>query len=209
MAKRKGPGRAVVWNRERIRKGGSKSYVFQYGHHLQLHHQPVEPHAAGVQGSRPRRRARKVRARGDMVDDAHADREISLERHALDVPGPAQYPGGQARRARSRHHADRRVPVLRLRVAARSAPGLLGLFAVDRGAVLVPAGLHGDGRPHGHQAVLGAGMPLSRIEHYLVLSDEIDATRDWYRDVLGMQEGWHPDFGFPVYWMYLEGVDVV
>ncbi len=38
-------------------------------------------------------------------------------------------------------------------------------------------------------------MPLSHIEHYLVLSDEIDATRDWYRDVLGMQEGWHPDFG--------------
>jgi catechol 2,3-dioxygenase-like lactoylglutathione lyase family enzyme len=52
-------------------------------------------------------------------------------------------------------------------------------------------------------------MPLSHIEHYLVLSDEIDATRDWYRDVLGMHEGWHPDFGFPVYWMYLEGVDVV
>ena len=52
-------------------------------------------------------------------------------------------------------------------------------------------------------------MPLSHIEHYLVLSDEIDATRDWYRDVLGMHEGWHPDFGFPVYWMYLDGVDVV
>jgi catechol 2,3-dioxygenase-like lactoylglutathione lyase family enzyme len=52
-------------------------------------------------------------------------------------------------------------------------------------------------------------MPLSYIEHYLVLSDEIDATRDWYRDVLGMQEGWHPDFGFPVCWMYLDGVDVV
>jgi catechol 2,3-dioxygenase-like lactoylglutathione lyase family enzyme len=52
-------------------------------------------------------------------------------------------------------------------------------------------------------------MPLSHIEHYLVLCDEIDATRDWYRDVLGMQEGWHPDFGFPVYWMYLGGVDVV
>src|SRR2546430_15945776 len=52
-------------------------------------------------------------------------------------------------------------------------------------------------------------MPLSHIEHYLVLSDDIDATRDWYRDVLGMQEGRHPDFGFPVYWMYLGGVDVV
>src|SRR5439155_26888181 len=52
-------------------------------------------------------------------------------------------------------------------------------------------------------------MPLSHIEHYLVLSDDIDATRDGYRDVLGMQEGRHPDFGLPVYWMYLGGVDVV
>jgi len=52
-------------------------------------------------------------------------------------------------------------------------------------------------------------VPLSHIEHYLVAADDMERTRDWYRDVLGMQEGWHPDFGFPVYWMYLDGVDVV
>src|SRR5438309_10925365 len=52
-------------------------------------------------------------------------------------------------------------------------------------------------------------MPLSHIEHYLVLSYDIYSTRDWYRDVLVMREGRHPEFGFPVYWMYLGGVDVV
>src|SRR5258708_20000571 len=52
-------------------------------------------------------------------------------------------------------------------------------------------------------------MPLSHIEHDLGLAGEIDGTRDWYRDVVGMDESWHPDFGFPVSWMYLEGVDVV
>jgi catechol 2,3-dioxygenase-like lactoylglutathione lyase family enzyme len=52
-------------------------------------------------------------------------------------------------------------------------------------------------------------MPLSHIEHYLIAADDMDRTRDWYRDVLGMQEGWHPDFGFPVCWMYLDGRDVV
>jgi len=52
-------------------------------------------------------------------------------------------------------------------------------------------------------------MPLSHIEHYLVAADDMERTRAWYRDVLGMQEGWHPDFGFPVYWMYLDGKDVV
>jgi catechol 2,3-dioxygenase-like lactoylglutathione lyase family enzyme len=52
-------------------------------------------------------------------------------------------------------------------------------------------------------------MPLSHIEHFLVAADDINATRDWYARVLGMTSGPHPDFGFPVHWMYLGGVDVV
>jgi catechol 2,3-dioxygenase-like lactoylglutathione lyase family enzyme len=52
-------------------------------------------------------------------------------------------------------------------------------------------------------------MPVSHIEHFLVAADDIDATRDWYARVLGMQSGPHPDFGFPVHWMYVNGVDVV
>jgi catechol 2,3-dioxygenase-like lactoylglutathione lyase family enzyme len=52
-------------------------------------------------------------------------------------------------------------------------------------------------------------MPLSHIEHILVAADDIDATRDWYARVLGMRSGPHPDFGFPVHWMYLGERDVV
>jgi catechol 2,3-dioxygenase-like lactoylglutathione lyase family enzyme len=52
-------------------------------------------------------------------------------------------------------------------------------------------------------------MPLKHIEHFLVAADDIDATRDWYARVLGMRSGPHPDFGFPVHWMYLGEVDVV
>lgn len=52
-------------------------------------------------------------------------------------------------------------------------------------------------------------MPLSHIEHFLVAADDIDATRDWYARVLGMRPGPHPDFGFPVHWMYLGELDVV
>jgi catechol 2,3-dioxygenase-like lactoylglutathione lyase family enzyme len=47
------------------------------------------------------------------------------------------------------------------------------------------------------------------IEHFLVAADDIDATRDWYARVLGMKSGPHPDFGFPVHWMYLGDVDIV
>jgi catechol 2,3-dioxygenase-like lactoylglutathione lyase family enzyme len=52
-------------------------------------------------------------------------------------------------------------------------------------------------------------MALSHIEHFLIAADDIDATRDWYARVLGMKPGPHPDFGFPVHWMYVNGVDVV
>jgi catechol 2,3-dioxygenase-like lactoylglutathione lyase family enzyme len=52
-------------------------------------------------------------------------------------------------------------------------------------------------------------MPVSHIEHILVVADDIDATRDWYARVLGMTSGPHPDFGFPVHWMYVGEVDVV
>ena len=52
-------------------------------------------------------------------------------------------------------------------------------------------------------------MPITHIEHFLIASDDIDATRDWYARVLGMRSGPHPDFGFPVHWMYLGDVDVV
>ena len=52
-------------------------------------------------------------------------------------------------------------------------------------------------------------MPISHIEHFLVAADDIDAARDWYARVLGMKPGAHPDFGFPVHWMYLGDTDVV
>jgi catechol 2,3-dioxygenase-like lactoylglutathione lyase family enzyme len=52
-------------------------------------------------------------------------------------------------------------------------------------------------------------MPISHIEHFLVAADDIDATRDWYARVLGMKPGPHPDFGFPVHWMYLGDADIV
>jgi len=52
-------------------------------------------------------------------------------------------------------------------------------------------------------------MPLSHIEHYLVQTDDIERTRDWYVRVLGMRQGPNPDFKFPVIWLYLGERDVV
>lgn len=44
---------------------------------------------------------------------------------------------------------------------------------------------------------------MHKMEHFLVLTDDIDATRDFYCRVLGMQTGFRPPLGFPGYWLYL------
>jgi catechol 2,3-dioxygenase-like lactoylglutathione lyase family enzyme len=41
------------------------------------------------------------------------------------------------------------------------------------------------------------------MEHYLVLSDDIDETKRFYCEVLGMREGFRPNLGFPGYWLYV------
>jgi catechol 2,3-dioxygenase-like lactoylglutathione lyase family enzyme len=52
-------------------------------------------------------------------------------------------------------------------------------------------------------------MPLSHLEHFLIQTADLKATRDWYVRVLGMTEGWHPDFKFPVVWLYIGDKDVL
>jgi catechol 2,3-dioxygenase-like lactoylglutathione lyase family enzyme len=42
------------------------------------------------------------------------------------------------------------------------------------------------------------------LEHVLVLSDDIDATRDFYRDVVGLRVGPRPALEFPGYWLYAD-----
>jgi catechol 2,3-dioxygenase-like lactoylglutathione lyase family enzyme len=52
-------------------------------------------------------------------------------------------------------------------------------------------------------------MPLTKIEHYLVLTDDIDATRDFYVEALGMQVGFRPPLGFPGHWVYIGDTPVI
>ena len=52
-------------------------------------------------------------------------------------------------------------------------------------------------------------MPLRFLEHILILTDEPERTRDWWCEALGFRSGDHPEFGFPVYWLYIGEQDVV
>ena len=52
-------------------------------------------------------------------------------------------------------------------------------------------------------------MPLSYMEHFLLQTEDIEATKDWYVKILGFRVGPAPDFKFPVYWLYLGDRDVL
>lgn len=52
-------------------------------------------------------------------------------------------------------------------------------------------------------------MGLRFMEHILILTDDPEGTRDWWVNALGFRAGDHPEFGFPVYWLYIGDQDVV
>jgi len=47
-------------------------------------------------------------------------------------------------------------------------------------------------------------MALKTFEHVLILADDVDKTKDFYVDVLGLNIGYRPDFPFKGYWLYLD-----
>jgi len=49
-------------------------------------------------------------------------------------------------------------------------------------------------------------MTVTSLEHVLVLSDDIDATRDFYSEVVGLTVGFRPQLEFPGYWLYADAV---
>jgi catechol 2,3-dioxygenase-like lactoylglutathione lyase family enzyme len=52
-------------------------------------------------------------------------------------------------------------------------------------------------------------MPLNKMEHYLVLTDDIEKTRRFYLEVIGLNDGFRADLGFPGYWLYLSDTPVL
>jgi len=52
-------------------------------------------------------------------------------------------------------------------------------------------------------------MPLAYMEHFLIQTADLEATKDWWVNVLGMRVGPSPDFKFPVYWLYIGERDVL
>jgi catechol 2,3-dioxygenase-like lactoylglutathione lyase family enzyme len=47
-------------------------------------------------------------------------------------------------------------------------------------------------------------MTISGMNHFTVLTSDLDATKAFYIDLLGLSEGFRPDLGFPGAWLYVD-----
>ena len=45
-------------------------------------------------------------------------------------------------------------------------------------------------------------MPVSGMNHFTILTDDVPRTVEFYRCLLGLTDGPRPDLGFPGAWMY-------
>ena len=52
-------------------------------------------------------------------------------------------------------------------------------------------------------------MPARQLEHYTICCSDLERTRDFYVDVLGLTMGPRPNFNFAGYWLYCGETPVV
>ncbi len=45
-------------------------------------------------------------------------------------------------------------------------------------------------------------MQIDKLDHVNIRTSQLDAMIDWYARVLGMKQGYRPDFPFPGAWIY-------
>ena len=48
-------------------------------------------------------------------------------------------------------------------------------------------------------------MPVTELNHYFVRANDLEKTKDFYCDVLGLQVMPRPTFPFPGYWLGANG----
>ncbi len=52
-------------------------------------------------------------------------------------------------------------------------------------------------------------MHVQRLDHVNIATHDLDATRDFYVDVIGLRVGERPPFGFPGLWLYDDRIPVI
>jgi catechol 2,3-dioxygenase-like lactoylglutathione lyase family enzyme len=52
-------------------------------------------------------------------------------------------------------------------------------------------------------------MPAMSLNHYTILARDLETTKNFYTDVVGLSVGDRPPLNFPGYWLYCGGVPTV
>ncbi len=52
-------------------------------------------------------------------------------------------------------------------------------------------------------------MPVTTMNHFTILTDDVPRTVSFYDDLLGLEDGLRPPFGFPGAWLYAGGVPIL
>src|SRR5215467_7387573 len=52
-------------------------------------------------------------------------------------------------------------------------------------------------------------MPITAMNHFTVLTHDLEASKAFYMDLLGLTEGFRPDLGFPGAWLYAGGAAIL
>ncbi len=52
-------------------------------------------------------------------------------------------------------------------------------------------------------------MTIVAMNHFTVLAEDLEKSRDFYMNVLGLEEGYRPPLGFPGAWLYTNGQAVL
>jgi catechol 2,3-dioxygenase-like lactoylglutathione lyase family enzyme len=52
-------------------------------------------------------------------------------------------------------------------------------------------------------------MSVSRLDHVTINTHDLEATRRFYVDVIGLRDGERPPFGFPGLWLYVDDTPVI
>ena len=52
-------------------------------------------------------------------------------------------------------------------------------------------------------------MPLHALNHFTICPADLEATKDFYAGVLGLDVGYRPPLNFPGYWLYSAGTATV
>ena len=52
-------------------------------------------------------------------------------------------------------------------------------------------------------------MPTTAMNHFTILTDDVDTTISFYREFLGLEPGERPPFTFPGAWLYARNIAVL